>query len=368
MKKNRRKMHNRMLASLLCIIMILLLVAGCSANGEESGGEGTSEKDTEGLTLGKIPITLASTVHQADVEWEAKFAEEEGAEVVVIDGESDASVMNNAIENLMVQGVDGIIVTPQDTSAIVAVVEEARAQGIPVITYYRNIEGLELPWIRVYEKDNAYKMGVDCATKWQEYYPDKPIKMAIIEYLTDPTTIEMRSAAFIEGVQSVAPDAEVVVSMDGNGDRQTSVSIGEDILQSHPEVNIVYGTSAAHSLGVLSAFEAAGRGKAEDGVPLTEFFCGTDASEDELLKLVNPNSSFKFTMGMTPKDNAKTQVETFFKVVSGEIPMDEETIIDVTNKNFDYWQNSAEEIQEWYNDQYNADWDLIGELESITGN
>jgi ribose transport system substrate-binding protein len=361
---------------LLSLAMIFSLVA-CSSGGgasDESGGE-SAEESTEGetesgdsgkkLVLSKVPLSLNVGVHQADAEWEKIYSEEAGAEYIVIDGKADPVATNNAMDNLIAQGVDGIIVNPVDTAAIVESVKKAREEGISIVTYYRTPDGMKLPWVRVNEAENAYQMGVDVATKWKEFYPDKPIKIAIIEFLTSPITIEMRSKPFKEGVWSIDPDAEVVVELDGDGNRERSMQLGQDILQSHPEVNIIYGTSADQSLGCLAAFEAAGRGKAVDGKPKTEFFCGTDASQDELLKLVNPNSSLKFTMGMTPKENAKTQIDTLLKVINGEIPADEETIIDVHDKNFNYFTDSVDDIQAWSNDEYNTDWDLKGEVEKM---
>jgi ABC-type sugar transport system substrate-binding protein len=258
-------------------------------------------------------------------------------------------------------------VNPIDTAAITESVKAARAQGIPVITYYRTPEGVNIPWVRVNEAPDAKQMGINVAKKWKDYYPDKPIKMAIIEFLTEPIAIAMRSAPFIEGVLSVDPSAEVVVRMDGNGDRQRSVAIAQDILQSHPEVNIIYGTSSDQALGALSAFEAVGRGKAENGRPLTEFFVGTDASQDELQKLVNPNSSFKFTMGMTPKNNARVQIDTLMKTIRGELDPDKQTIIDVNGILFNYYDDTPQTMQDWFNDQYGANWDLVSEYNKMIG-
>jgi len=362
---------NKILVMLLCFVMVLA-AAACSGTGGSGGSDVASSGDSAnpdqlgaGLTLSKVPLSLNVGVHQADAQWEEIFSNELGAEYIVIDGKADAVATNNAMDNLIAQGVDGIIVNPVDTAAIVESVKAAREQGIAIVTYYRTPDGMKLPWVRVNEAENAYQMGVDVATKWKEFYPDKPIKIAIIEFLTSPITIEMRSAPFKEGVLSVDPDADIVVELDGDGNREKSMQLGEDILQSHPEVNIIYGTSADQSLGCLAAFEAAGRGKAIDGKPQTEFFCGTDASQDELLKLVNPSSSLKFTMGMTPKENAKAQIDTLIKVIKGEIPADEETVIDVNDKNFNYFTDSVEDIQTWSNDEYNSDWDLVGEVEKM---
>jgi ABC-type sugar transport system substrate-binding protein len=344
---------------ILACVLVVLAAGSCNRSRKSSSND---------FVIGKVALSLSVQVHQADCIWEEKFAAQDyNAKYIVLDGKADATITNDAVDNLIAQKVKGIIVNPIDTAAIAASGMAARAQGIPVITYYRSPEGVNIPWVRVYEAPDARDMGINVAKKWKEFYPDRPIKMAIIEFLTEPVAIAMRSAPFIEGVQSIDPTAEVVVSMDGNGDRQRSVAIGQDILQSHPEVNIVYGTSSDQALGVLSTFEAVGRGKAVDGKPLTEFFVGTDASQDELQKLVNPSSSFKYTMGMTPKDNARVQIDTLMKTINGELDPDKQTIIDVRGILFNYYSDTPQFMQDWFNDQYGASWDLVSEYNKMVG-
>ena len=315
------------------------------------------------LLIGKIPITLAASVHQADVKWEAQYLKEKyKGDYTYIDGKGDATITNTAMEDLSAKNVSGIIINPTDPAAINESVREARKAGIPVITYYMTPTEVKIPWVRVNEAVNAKQMGADAAKKWKELYPNKPIRVGIIEFLTNPQIIAMRSTPFIEGVKSVDPTAQVVAQLDGAGDLQKSVVAAQDMLQSHPEVNLIYATNEEHSLGALSAFQAANRGRAKNGNPLTEIICGTDASQAEILQLINPNSALKFTMGMTPHENGTVQIDTIMKVINGQLPADERTIIDVHDKNFDYWTTNIKTIQDWMNFEYFTNVDLQAEL------
>jgi ABC-type sugar transport system substrate-binding protein len=348
----------KVLMVLVALLTVIALLASC--------GSTTTTKPAKKIVLAKIPITLAASVHQADIKWEQKYAMEKyGAEVVYIDGKGDAAVTNSALEDLIARGVSGIIINPTDPSAINAGVREARAAKIPVITYFMTPTEVKIPWVRVNETVNSKKMGSDAAKKWKELYPNIPIKVAFVDFLTNPYIMSIRSVPFMEGVLEVDPTAKLVVSLDGAGDLQKAVVAGQDLLQSHPEVNIIYGTNAQNALGALSAFEAAGRGKAVNGNPVTEIFCGTDASEDEVLKLINPNSAFKFTLAMMPKENAYAQIDTLMKVINGEIDPDKQTIIDVFDKNLDYWSTPLKDIQDWMNAEYFTNVDLQAELDKM---
>jgi ribose transport system substrate-binding protein len=205
-------------------------------------------------------------------------------------------------------------------------------------------------------------MGVTAAKKWKEFYPNKPIKVGQISYLNIESVLKIRSIPFFEGVKSVAPDAELVSRLDGAGSVEVSMAAAQDMLQAHPEVNIVYGANADHALGALAAFESAGRGKAIKGVPQTEIFVGTDATEAELLKVFNPSSSMKITQGLQPKVNAMAKVDLLMKVINGEIPADKWTEVKTVNILLNYWDNTVAEGTKFLQEQYFSTIDLKKEL------
>jgi ribose transport system substrate-binding protein len=130
------------------------------------------------------------------------------------------------------------------------------------------------------------------------------------------------------------------------------------MIQAHPEINIVYGASADHALGAIAALEAAGRGKAKDGKCLTEIVVGTDATEAELIKVFDPQSSFKITQGLQPAVNGAAEVDLMVKIKKGEIQMTEYIVVDTYNKFISYWDTSLDEAQKFLSYQYFSEVDL----------
>ncbi|MDD3715113.1 MAG: hypothetical protein PHU16_09720, partial [Atribacterota bacterium] len=165
------------------------------------------------------------------------------------------------------------------------------------------------------------------------------------------------------GVQNVAPDMEWVFN-GGKSNREIAYSTAEDILQSFPDVNIMFGYDAENVLGSLAAYEAAGRGNAKDRIPVSEIFAGVDGSVPELVKVADPNSAFKLTLALQPKSNAKKCVDMLLKIINGELDMyatdkNEAVVSFVVNG----WDMSKEEIEQFVKDEWAIEVDLAKEIE-----
>jgi ribose transport system substrate-binding protein len=201
-------------------------------------------------------------------------------------------------------------------------------------------------------------MGVEAAKKWMEWYPDKPIRIGVIDYLTVEIVQKHRTGPFIAGVLSVDPTAQLVSKLEGSANVNKAMAAMQDMLQAHPEVNLVYGANADHALGALAALENAGRGKAVDGKCLTEIVIGTDGTEGELVKVYDPTSSFKITQGLQPAVNAKAEMDLIVKMIKGYQDSDEWIQLDTFNKFISYYSTTIEDAQEFVGYQYFSELDL----------
>jgi ribose transport system substrate-binding protein len=340
----------------LALVFGLLLGAAVFATGQNEGAK-------KQIVIGKVPITLEAQFHQALVKIETDYAMKKyGATLKVIDGQFKSDVALNAVYNFISQKVDGIILHTMDAAVLDQAIKAAHDKGIPISTFYNEPATKANPHVQINEIVTSRQMGVLAAKKWKEFYPGKAIKIGLIDYLNVEHAMQQRSNPFIEGVKSVDATAEVVSRLDGGGSSEKALAAAQDMLQAHPEVNIVYGTNADHALAALAAFENAGRGKAVNGKPLTEIFVGTDATEAELLKLFNPTSSFKITQGLQPKANAEAEVDTMMKMVNKQLAWDKWVEIPTLDILFSYWGNKVEDGTAFLKDQYFMDVDLAKEL------
>ncbi len=341
-----------------CMLFALVLSIGLVISGFSGFAAAKS------LVIGKIPITMEHNYHQAHVKHLVKYAEEKyGVEVKVIDGKFSIEASKEAVETFISQGVDGILLHSLDEKVNDLMIKQSRRANIPISTFYIPTLSKLAPHLQINEAETSFQMGVEAAKKWKEFYPDKPIKIGVIDYLTVEIVQIHRTGPFIEGVKSVDPTAEVAQKLEGGGSANKAMAAMQDMLQAHPEVNIVYGANADHALGALAALENAGRGKAVDGKPLTEIVVGTDGTEGELVKVYDPTSAFKITQGLQPLVNAMTEVDLLMECINGDRDPDEWVQIDTLDKFISYWATPLEEAQEFVQTQYFSEMDIKKAIE-----
>jgi ABC-type sugar transport system substrate-binding protein len=376
------------------LVMVLLLVAvafvACAkptaaptqAPAAAPAATAAPAEPAKQVYIGKLPITLAHAVHGNDSLWAKKYTEEKyHGKYEVIDPAGDLQKEIKGVEDFIAKGVDGIILHPVVESGVNGAIREARAAGVFVNTYFMDATEAQVPFLHVDETKVAKQMGTDMAKQWKELYPDKPLKVGLIDFLSVAYCIDNRSGPFLEGVKSVEPNLEGLVTdiknskgepvtgatfwLAAEGDLTKSQAIGQDVLQKYPEVNLIYGTNTPNALGALSAYEAAGRGKADKGVPLTEIFAGTDGDAPELLKLADPTSALKYTLGMQPQTFAYAEVDMIMDTINGKIPPDAHSQRESEDVYFNYYKNTVQELEDWYNTQYFGTIDISAELAKL---
>ena len=348
---------------LAAAMTVTSIAGGCSSgqSGDKAGGTADGEKKETELTIGRIELDLAMPYQQADAAAFEAYGEEKGVGTIVLDGKSSPETIASSMEDLIAKKVDGIIVQANDGEAISPFVQQGQDAGIPVLTFV-NASKVDGPNAYLAEYDVSYELGAATAKRWMEFHPDEPVKVATLGIPAAPVVERDRCDAFVEGVKSVAADAEVVARLDSAGVRDQAVSAAEDLLQAHPEVNVVLGVNGDAALGGLAAFEAAGRGKAVDGVPQTEIFASVDGSEQEMVKLANPESSLKLCMALPPKDFAEQLMDIMLQCVNGEIDYKQTQDINMYDVMFDYWNTSVEDLQKFLDEQYKSKIDIEKEL------
>jgi hypothetical protein len=139
-------------------------------------------------------------------------------------------------------------------------------------------------------------------------------------------------------VKAIDPDAELVAQLNGQGDTTKSMEISLDIVQAHPEANIFFGGNDEMALGALAACEQVGRGKMDNGKPLTEVIAGLDGNVSAMIKIYDPNCSFKLTHGAV-RDNARAETDTMIGMITGKINPNKWSEIQVLSEVTSYWDH-----------------------------
>lgn len=328
-----------------------------------AGGEKEEAAGEEKLVIGEVFWGLHDSYQQAHQTAAADYCEELGIEFIPMDGQMKPEVQAAAMEDLIARQVDGIICQAYDQATMEVSIKAAQDAGIPVVSFVNVASGdVKYPTMMIEERKGSIKMGEIVAKKAMEIFQDQPLLVATVSDPSIDWAHDQRTKAFIQGIQNVAPDAEWVFNS-GKSNREVAYSTAEDILQRHPDVNIMFGYNAENVLGALAAFEAAGRAKAVNKVPQTEIFAGVDGSVPEIIKIANPESSFKTTLALQPRANARKCIDMLLKIINGELDMyatdkNEAVVSFVVNG----WEMSIDDIQDFLKEQWNIDIDLREEI------
>lgn len=124
------KKWKKMMATALVTVMALSMAA--CAGKEESSKGGDDAKKKDGYTIGATYYTLQTEFCMRMDNYAKKYCEKNGINYTSYDGNNDANTQLKQVETMITDGVDAIILNPQDADACVACVEAADEAGIPV--------------------------------------------------------------------------------------------------------------------------------------------------------------------------------------------------------------------------------------------
>lgn len=372
----------KMAAIVVAILFALTSFVACGGSSDTTGASSDSTAE-EGAYIGKIPVTLKHDVHGNDAKWAKIYAKEKyGATYEVIDPDQDLNAEVAAVETFISKGVDGIILHPVTEDGVNEIIQEARDAGVYIMTYNVEASGKKVPALLIDEAEVAAEMGADMCKQWAQLYPDKPVKIGLVSWTDIAFCFDNRTGPFLKGAKTVidylpTDDWGFKNSKGENltgatywehagGNLELAIQVTSDALIKHPDVNIIYGDNVSNGLGVIAAYEAAGRGKAVDGIPQTEIIASTDASDGELNKIADPTSSLKYCLGMQPQTFAYAQIDMIMSLINGELDPDTYVVEYTPDVYFNYYKDSLQTMQDWYNTQYMPDTplDIVGEFGS----
>ncbi len=232
------------------------------------------------------------------------YCKEMGYEAIIHDGQAAVANQVSAFENFIAQGVHAIIVSPIDEQALIPSVKAAQEAGIPVIAANQNVQGANA-FITVPEYAYGYTIG-EHAGKWIAEKLAGKAEVAIFDY-PELESIIARGDGIAEGILSKAPDAKIVARQSANNPEKGMANM-ENILQAHPNVEVLVCVNDAGALGAYEVVMAAG--KASD----RWYIGGLDATPEALNK-IKEGGIYRATVDIQPYASGSLFVKTAVKVM-----------------------------------------------------
>jgi fructose transport system substrate-binding protein len=178
-----------------------------------------------------------------------------------------------ALEDMTADGAKGILIAPADSKAIVPAIEKARQAGVTVIA-------VDTPTDPRSAVDALFATNNERAGELIGQYAKARAagtspKIAMLDLAPGITSGQLRHDGFLKGFGLKNGDPEIVGSVDTEGDRAKAEAGMTQLLQQHPDINVVYTVNEPAAFGAAAALKAAGKGN--DDVILVSVDGGCDA-------------------------------------------------------------------------------------------
>jgi ribose transport system substrate-binding protein len=207
-----------------------------------------------GTKIGGVSKTQTNQYWRTLGEGYAANARKAGVEIAnhAAQSEGDQLGQLSIAENLISQGFDALLLSPQTDNNLQPALESAEAQGIPVV----NVNDAVIPGARHYVGNVQRDNGVRVA-KW--FLENRPTggKVAVIEGQAGVFAAGQRTKGFTDTITQ-GGKFTVVASVPGNWDRQVAYDAAATILQQNPDLTGFYANNDGMALGVMEAVKAAG--------------------------------------------------------------------------------------------------------------
>lgn len=311
-------MRKSVVFALVLVVTAVALAAALGAGKSAAAPRASSASPLSGKKIGIIYLTLADPFYQAFQKGAQAYAKANNISLVEIDGQANAQTMTSAIENMIVQKVDGIIFSPIDAAAAVTPIKEAQQANIPiVVNSIRAAGGVSYPFVGIQEGVAERALGKSAAKLFHKKFGAKTQARIMIEGCPTITIVStLRSNGFLKGWRSVDPKPQVW-QLDGKCTQAGSVTAMENGLQRHPNVNVLYGVNGIAVVGGLQALQAAGKAKTDK--QLLAF--ATDGAEQEIQFAAShvKTTPLELAAAISPVRLAGLNFTTLAKVVSGQL-------------------------------------------------
>lgn len=133
----------------LFVVMLLsvLVLAACGQDAGSSSNTENGSSDEGGEDKLKIGLSVSDLTlerWQNDRDFFVAKAEELGADVIVQSADGDEAQQLSQIQNMLSQNIDVLVIIAINSDSLSTVVEQAKAEGVPVLAYDRLINNAEI--------------------------------------------------------------------------------------------------------------------------------------------------------------------------------------------------------------------------------
>jgi len=166
--------------------------------------------------------------------------------------ETDYSRQIQIVDSMVAQHVDGIALAAAERKALVAPVDRAIAEGIPVTVFD---SGLDSENYLTFIATNNYEAGRMAARELGRLLDGKG-KVAVLAHAPGSLSTMDREAGFEDTIRQEFPAMEVVARQFCMSDRAKAMAAAENFLTAHPDLAGLFASAEQGSTGAALAIKA----------------------------------------------------------------------------------------------------------------
>lgn len=169
LRKSALRKSTTLFSCIAALILVSTILLSCSKSSKKAPVQETGSGS--GTTNGKVPLigfSLDSLVVERwrrDVDSFTKAVHDLGGEVTLRVANQDANTQIAQVRELINQGVDALVITPNDAEKLSDVCREAKRKGVPVMCYDRLVHKANVDLYISFDNETVGRFQAEAVTK-----------------------------------------------------------------------------------------------------------------------------------------------------------------------------------------------------------
>ncbi|HPS14446.1 MAG TPA: substrate-binding domain-containing protein [Spirochaetales bacterium] len=169
LRKSALRKSTTLFSCIAALILVCTILLSCSKSSKKAPVQETGSGS--GTTNGKVPLigfSLDSLVVERwrrDVDSFTKAVHDLGGEVTLRVANQDANTQIAQVRELVNQGVDALVITPNDAEKLSDVCREAKRKGVPVMCYDRLVHKANVDLYISFDNEAVGRFQAEAVTK-----------------------------------------------------------------------------------------------------------------------------------------------------------------------------------------------------------
>lgn len=216
------------------------------------------------LKIGFANRTLNGAFFNGLTEYMKIHAKERGYELITTDARGDMNKQISDVEDMIAQGIDYLILNPQDPAAGLRITQIAKREGVPTVVLDSDIS-LAAPVITRVQANNAAN-NILIGEFAVDQFGDQAMNCVLISGNQGNLVGEARRTNFVRGVMEAQLRRYNHTSLTiksqgwGNWDQQGGLKAMEDLIVAYGnQINCVYSEMDDMALGAIRSLKAANK-------------------------------------------------------------------------------------------------------------